>query len=236
MFIDYVLIQKLVAAVLVGYFLGSIPFAYIAARARGVDIFSTGNKMAGTANVFWNIGRRTGSLVCMGDVTKGSAAMAFAQLLEVPGLLVLLAGAAAILGHWKSIFSGFRGGDGMAPLLGVTLTLVPALAPLGIATGVAVILLLRRSIWRSSSGVAAGFAVILGLSLYYQMDRTLVLGLVGLAGLVLSRSTIARRRRSRVPEEEEILLDLELEQEEEILLDLELKQEPDLGPAAPENR
>lgn len=221
---EYVLVQKVLAALLIGYLLGAVPFAHTAARLRGVDIFATGNRTAGAANVFWNIGRRTGTLVFVADLAKGSAAVIIAQLLEVPGSVVLLAGAAAIFGHWKSVFSGFRGGDGMAPLMGVTLALVPTLAPIGIVVGFTVILLLRRSVWRSSWGIAVCFAVILGLSLYYRIEPGLVLGLTGLAWLVLVRSRIARRRRSLVPEEEEIALDLELEQETE------------LGPAAPDNR
>ena len=226
--IDYVVIQKVIAAVLVGYLLGSIPFALIAARLRGVDIFSTGSNEAGTANVFWNVGHRTGSVVFIGDVAKGSAAIIIAHLLDVPSLLILLVGAAAIIGHWKSLFAGFRGGDGMASLMGITLVLMPSLAPLSVATGVAVMLLMRRSIWRSSWGIAACYVVLTGLSLYYQMDRDLVLGLAVLAGSVLIRSNIARRRRLSLPGEEEILLDLELEPD--------LDADPDLGPAAPENR
>lgn len=224
--IDYVIIQKVIAAVLVGYLLGSTPFALIAARLRGVDIFSTGSQMAGTANVFWNVGRRTGTLVFIGDVAKGSAAIIIAQMLDVSSLVVLLAGGAAIFGHWKSLFAGFRGGDGMASLMGVTLAVIPSMALLGIATGFAVILVTRRSIWRSSWGIVACFAVLIGLSLYYNVDQEMVLGLTGLAGFVLVRSTIARRRRIDLPGEEEILLDLELD------IDLDA----DLGPAAPENR
>ena len=226
--IDYVIIQKVIAVVLVGYLLGSIPFALIAARLRGVDIFSTGSQMAGTANVFFNVGHRTGTLVFIGDVTKGSAAVIIAQLLDVSSLLVLLVGGAAIFGHWKSLFAGFRGGDGMAALMGVTMAVIPNMALLGIATGFAVILVTRRSIWRSSWGIVACFTVLTGLSLYYQVDREMVLGLTGLAGLVLVRSTIARRRRVDLPGEEEILLDLEL--------DIDLDDDSDLGSTAPGNR
>ncbi|MCH2505334.1 MAG: hypothetical protein MK125_07220, partial [Dehalococcoidia bacterium] len=85
-----------------------------------------------------------------------------------------------------------------------------------------------RSIWRSSWGIAACFAVLIGLSLYYKVDQEMVLGLTGLAGFVLVRSTIARRRRINLPGEEEMLLDLEL--------DIDLAADADLGPAAPENR
>jgi len=56
------------------------------------------------------------------------------------------------------------------------------------------------------------------------------LGLTGLAGFVLVRSTIARRRRINLPGEEEILLDLELD------IDLDADSDADLGSAAPENR
>ena len=223
MFDEYVLIQKILAAVLVGYLLGSIPFARTAARLRGVDIFSTGSHMAGTANVFWNIGRWTGTLVFVGDVAKGSAAVVIAGLLEVPEPLILLVGAAAIFGHWMSVFARFRGGDGMAPLMGVTLAMEPALAFLGIAAGFAVILLLSRSSLRSSWGIICCFAVMLTLSLYYQVDRGLVLGLTSLASLVLLRSTLARHRRTR------------RDGVGVALPHRAIDPEPDLGPPAPES-
>ena len=125
---DWLLIQKLIAAIVVGYLLGSIPFAHIAARLKGVDIFATGNFQAGTANVFWNISRRTGLIVFMCDVAKGAVSVLIADLLGIPVALIVIAGAAAVLGHWKSLFTGFKGGDGMATLLGVTLTLTPTIA------------------------------------------------------------------------------------------------------------
>lgn len=225
-FDDFVTFQKLLAAVLGAYLLGSIPFAHLAARMRGVDIFATGSRTAGTANVFWNIGRRTGSLVFIGDVAKGSAAVVGARLLEAPQPLVLVAGGAAVLGHWKPVFAGFRGGDGMATLMGITLAMVPTLAPMGIISGFSMILLLRRSIWRSSWGIATCFAIMMGLSLFDQKDRSLVMGLSGLAGLVLLRSSIGRRHRSFNPDEDEIALDL----------DLELDLDSDLGQAARKNR
>ena len=228
---DFVIIQKLLASMLVGYLFGSIPFAYVAGRFRGVDIFSTGSRTAGTANVFWNIGHRTGTGVFIADVAKGSAAVAIAQLLDVLGPLVLLAGAAAVMGHWKSIFSGFRGGDGMATLMGVTLVVAPSMAILGFVAGFATVLLLWRSAFRSGWGIFACFGVMLGLSQYYQIDRNLVLGLSSLATLVLLRSVVTRRRRARITEE-----DLVVEGEGGLVEDLDPQPESDLGAAAHENR
>lgn len=231
---EFVIIQKLLASILVGYLLGSIPFAYVAGRFRGVDIFSTGSRTAGAANVYWNIGRRTGTGVFVGDVVKGSAAVVIAQLLDVSGPLLLLAGTAAVMGHWKSVFSGFRGGDGMASLIGVALALAPSLAILGMAVGMAVVLLLWRSAYRSGWGIFACFVVMLVLSQYYQMDRNLVLGLSSLASLVLLRSVMTRRHRARAPEEE-LIEELIVEGEGGLVEDLEPQPESEIGRAAPEN-
>ena len=242
MFGEYIELQKLLGAILAGYLLGSIPFAYIAARYRGIDIFNTGSRTAGSANVFWNIGRRRGSLVFTGDVLKGAAAVAFAGLLDVSWSVALLAGGAVILGHWKSVFSGFRGGDGMAPLIGVTLTLEPGMGALGFLIGIGVLLLLHRSPLRSAWGVSACFLAMLGVSQYYQVDRDLVMGLVALAMLVLIHSIMGRRGRIRIPDQEPVDLTLELERELDLALDLNLETDPDsdpdpeMGPATQEGR
>ena len=189
------LVQKVVLAVAAGYLLGALPFAHIASRLRGIDVFTTGSTLAGTANVFFNVGHRTGALVLVGDVAKGSAAVFTAWVLGVPPILMLVAGGAAVVGHWKSVFTGFRGGDGMAPLMGVSVALMPVLAVLGFAAGLAAVVLLRHSALRSTWGVSICFLVMLAISQYYQIERDLVSGLVVLALLVLLRSRSTRRRR-----------------------------------------
>ena len=228
---DFDLIERTLVAMLIGYLLGSIPFAPLAGRLKGVDVFTTGSRNAGTANVYWNIGRRIGVLVFVGDVAKGALAIIIAWwLLSLTGSVALLVGAAALLGHWKSLFAGFRGGDGMATMIGLFVTLVPPLGLLGLASGTAVVLIRRRSALRSAWGMAFGMLVMLSLSLYYQIDRPMVMGLAGMAMLVLSRSIIGHQRRGSLPTEDAITLDLDLD------LDLELADESDLGPTAPENR
>ena len=189
------LAQKVVLAVAAGYLLGALPFAHIASRVRGVDVFTTGSTLAGTANVFFHVGHRTGALVFAGDVAKGAGAVFAAWALGVPPALILVAGGAAVVGHWKSIFTGFRGGDGMAPLMGVSLALIPALAVLGVASGLATIVLMRHSALRSTWGISVCFMVMLAVSQYYQIERDLVSGVVVLASLVLLRSMSTRRRR-----------------------------------------
>ena len=218
------LVLQAVAAVAAGYLLGALPFAQIASRLRGIDVFATGSTLAGTANVFFNVGHRTGALVLLGDVAKGSAAVFAAWAMGVPPALMLVAGGAAVVGHWKSVFTGFKGGDGMAPLMGVSLALLPALAVLGAAAGLATIVLMRHSALRSTWGISVCFLVMLAISQYYQIERDLVSGVVVLASLVLLRSMFTRRRRLHVATHP-VYRDTEED-------DLEESSEPDADPDA----
>ena len=190
-------ILQLTASGVLGYLLGALPFAqWVSRYIKGVDIFRTGSTLAGTANVFWNVGRRSGMLVFAADVGKGAAAIAVAWGLGVEAPWTLVAAAAAIVGHWASVFSSFRGGDAMTPLIGVSVALAPWLTVAATAAGVATVLLLRKHPLRSSWGIFVGFLLMLGLSLIPALNRDVgvVTGLTMLASLVLLRSTIVRRR------------------------------------------
>ncbi len=224
-------ILQLAASGVIGYLLGALPFAqWVSRYVKGVDIFSTGTTLAGTANVFWNVGRRSALLVFAGDVGKGSAAVAVAWALGVDAPLTLLAAAAAIVGHWASVFSSFRGGDAMTPLIGVSVALVPVLTVLAAVVGVATVLLLRHHYLRSSWGICTGFLLMLGLGLAFDIEPNmapdieleLVAGLTALAALVLLRTTIVRRRLNAaelpdIPDElglsDDLGADSELQQE-----------------------
>ena len=177
-----------------------------------------------------------GMLVFVGDVAKGALAIFIAWSLAVTGPLVLLVGAAALLGHWKSLFARFKGGDGMATMIGLFVTVVPLLSLLGLASGTAVVFLLRRAELRSALGMAFAMLVILALSLYYHIDRQMVMGLIGLGMLVLARSVIGHQRREAQDDNDAITLDLDLDLDLELGMDLGLEDETDLGPPAPENR
>ncbi len=206
-------ITLLVASGIIGYLLGALPFAqWVSRYVKGVDIFSTGSTLAGTANVFWNVGRRSALLVFICDVGKGSLAVIVAWGLGVEAPLTLVAASAAIVGHWVSVFSSFRGGDAMTPLIGVSFALVPELTLLAAVAGVATVLLLRNHYLRSSWGICTGFLLMLGLSIAYSVDLDLVTGLTILAVLVLLRSLIVRRRISS-SDDADIIEELETEPE-----------------------
>ena len=115
-----------IIAIVIGYLLGSIPAAYIAARlVKGKDIRQMGGGNVGALNTFKEVGRGAGIAVALADIAKGAVAVAIAQwLLDVPQLFVLTAGLAAIAGHNWSIFLKFTGGKGMATAIGILVILL----------------------------------------------------------------------------------------------------------------
>ena len=194
----FLITQKLLAVVLVGYLLGAVPFAHLAGRLRGVDMFKTGSTRAGAANLFWNVGRRIGLVVLFADAAKGSLAIIIAGLMGISGPLLLLAGGAAVLGHWKSVFTRFRGGDGMAVLIGVSLTLMPLLAFTSGMVGLVAAFIAIKSAFRSAFGMAVSFSVMLGLSQleYFQAARELVPALTILAVLIMAHNILIHWRHA----------------------------------------
>ena len=115
-----------VAAIVIGYLLGSIPSAYLVAKRRkGVDIREVGVGNMGAANTFREIGRFEGAAVWAMDVIKGAAAILVAQALGISQPWVLAVGFAALLGHSFPVYVGFRGGKGAATTMGIFLVLTP---------------------------------------------------------------------------------------------------------------
>ena len=124
--------------ILLGYFLGSVPTAYIAGHVlRGVDIRRVGDENMGAANAFRQLGAKTGIAVFLVDAGKGALVILIAQAASLPLVAVLSTGVAVVIGHNWPIFIGFRGGRGEATTIGVLLTLITQ--PMLIVGGVAAI-------------------------------------------------------------------------------------------------
>jgi acyl-phosphate glycerol 3-phosphate acyltransferase len=113
---------------LISYLCGAIPFGYLVARARGVDILRHGSGNIGATNVGRVLGRRWGLLVFLLDFGKGVAPTLFAARVLAsfpPNVLPVAAGIAAFLGHLFPVYLGFRGGKGVATGGGVVAVLLP---------------------------------------------------------------------------------------------------------------
>lgn len=134
------------------YLLGSIPFAYIVTRlVTGADIRELGDGNMGAKNTYLSVGRLPGVVVGVADVGKGALAVALAGSLGVSEGTVYWAGASAVLGHDFPVFLGFRGGQGMAAMIGVFGVLFPHELVLSMAA-LAVAFLLTRN-WNLSCAI-----------------------------------------------------------------------------------
>ena len=116
------------------YLLGSIPFGYLAGRAKGVDIRKVGSGNIGATNAMRILGKPAGITVLLLDACKGYAAVVWVA----PGLagwlgwdmasmelLRIAAGMAVVLGHNYTCWLRFKGGKGIATSAGVLVALVP---------------------------------------------------------------------------------------------------------------
>src|SRR5215212_4848139 len=110
---------------LLGYLAGSVPFAFLLARRRGIDVRVAGSGNVGAANVLRTTGPWRGVIVMALDVSKGIAAVAIAHLLAGGTALIALTGAAAIVGHIYPVWLRFHGGKGVAVAAGVFTMLSP---------------------------------------------------------------------------------------------------------------
>lgn len=111
--------------ILLGYLAGSVPFAYLLARLKGIDVRVAGSGNVGAANVLRTTGAWRGVIVMSLDMAKGIGAVALAQMFAGGTALIALSGAAAIVGHVYPVWLRFHGGKGVAVAAGVFTVLSP---------------------------------------------------------------------------------------------------------------
>ena len=179
--------------VLGGYLLGSMPFGYWAVRLfRGEDVREAGSGNIGATNVWRTYGKRYGIPIVVLDLAKGFLP-ALAGTLLAGELTGVLAGGAAMLGHWRPLFLGFqKGGKTVAAAGGTLLGVAPILGLLGISVWVVTFLLTRYA--SVASMLTASSLPFVGLALGEPWPVVAFVGVAALAILVLHRGNIARLR------------------------------------------
>ena len=146
-----------VAAALIGYLLGSIPFGLVLTRLAGRgDIRRIGSGNIGATNVLRTGNKTLAGLTLLLDLAKGLAAVLIGGLWG-PGP-ALSAAAAVVAGHIFPVWLGFRGGKGLATALGVVIAIAWPVAALGFAVWLGVLILTRYS---SLSGLLATVAAVI---------------------------------------------------------------------------
>jgi glycerol-3-phosphate acyltransferase PlsY len=185
--------------VLISYLAGSIPSAYIAGKARGVDLRKHGSGNLGATNVARVLGTKIGVIVFAADLLKGFLPVYFlpryTETLR-PELWALVFGVAAIVGHVKPIFLlGKGGGKGVATASGVFLAL--AFVPMLIAEVVWIVVFYFTR-YVSLASLAGAAVLPIAISLWLRDPRSPVfIASVLIAVFVFwtHRANIGRLRR-----------------------------------------
>lgn len=188
--------REMLYAIALGYLFGSVPFGLLLARFGGKgDIRAIGSGNIGATNVLRTGSRGLAALTLILDCLKATAAILLAQWLwgfEIGPF----AAAGAMIGHLYPVWLGFRGGKGVATLLGVLIALLPIAAIIYALLWIVLLLTTRIS---SVAGISAALsapisATVLGQGLYVPM-------LLGFALLVLwkHRENIRRLKAGTEP-------------------------------------
>ncbi len=158
-----------VVTLALAYLSGSIPSAYIAGKVKGIDLRTVGSGNLGATNVYRTLGAKVAAVVLLVDVFKGTLPVLFLPPMVFPlgtvaapdraAWFAIACGAAAILGHAKSVFLLWKGGGkGVATAAGIFLAIAPL--PLVLAV-VAFVLVLWRTGFVSAGSLTAAVVLVL---------------------------------------------------------------------------
>jgi acyl phosphate:glycerol-3-phosphate acyltransferase len=171
----------LLAAGILGYLLGSIPFGLLLTRLAGYgDIRRIGSGNIGATNVLRTGSSALAALTLLLDLAKGAAAVMIAKRWGAEAALVAAGG--VVLGHMFPIWLGFRGGKGVATALGVLIPLAWPIAVLAASLWLAVALLFHYS---SLAALVAAAAC--GMVAALIADKNTAFVIAGIALLIIFR-------------------------------------------------
>ena len=171
-----------------GYLLGSIPFAFLLARRKGIDLRRAGSGNVGATNVLRTTGASLGVLAMALDGMKGVLAVLLAQGVATGSSVPVAAGLASVVGHVYPAWLRFRGGNGVATAAGAFAVLAPlAVAIAGGVFAIAVLTTRMISVGSMSAAVALAVAAI-------AMDSPRLVS----AGAAIAAALVVYRHRSNL--------------------------------------
>jgi len=181
------------AAILLAYLIGSVPFAVVVSRLMGLqDPRKFGSKNPGATNVLRSGNKTAAALTLLGDAAKGTLAVWLARLIAdaqtLPTAIIAISAVAVFLGHLFPVFLRFHGGKGVATALGVLLALSLWLGLASAATWLIVAYATRYS--SLAAIITAVFAPVyhlFGAGVAWERSPTTTLALVVIAALLIAR-------------------------------------------------
>lgn len=170
------------------YLLGAIPSAVVIGKAFfNKDVRDFGSKNAGATNTFRVLGKRAGTTVLLIDIFKGATAtnlVYFSELLSASENIIaakIAFGMLAVVGHIYPIWAQFRGGKGIATLLGLVVALDPVLA-FGCLIVFLIVLILSNMVSASSIIATLSFTI---MTYFRYGDTELILHFFGIFAVIL---------------------------------------------------
>jgi len=180
---------KTALLIICAFVMGSIPVGVIVAKTKGIDLKKIGSGNIGATNVLRSLGKGPAALTLLGDMLKGTLAVALGKYFGLGTFYQGLIGLSAILGHTFSLFLGFRGGKGVATSLGVFLLYSPQTALITFIIWIVVVLTTKYS----SLGALISFGLLpLTIILLDGKDKLPVAVLVTLFILIRHTDNIRR--------------------------------------------
>ncbi len=166
----YILLRN-TSFIILSYLIGSIPFCYIIAKLKNKDLTMLGDKNPGGWNLAFSVSKFWGFWGALFDIAKGF--LPYFLIIRYTGsdFFALLAGCAAIAGHNYSPFLKFKGGKGIATLLGLLLAIHPFSVIVFGAGIVLALVLIKNMIW----GVVSGITLSLIFFVYYYNSMIFVI-------------------------------------------------------------
>ena len=170
-------------AIVAAYLLGSIPFAFLLARRRGIDLRRAGSGNVGASNVMRTSGVSLAVMAMALDGLKGTLAVLIAERVSSAPAAPVAAGLASVVGHVFPVWLRFHGGKGVATAAGAFTLLAPV--ALAVASAVfAVVVILTRFISAGSVSAAVTLAIATAAT---RSSGRVVLGAVLAAAIIVHR-------------------------------------------------
>ena len=193
------MIISYIVGIIISYLIGGIPFGYLIAVAKGIDIRTQGSGNIGATNVGRVLGEKYGLIIFILDMLKGFIVVFFVPAavscaLYVPtttdNLLVILCGFCVVLGHAFPVYLKFKGGKAVATSFGVFIWLVPLSIAIAFGVWLLTVIVTRYvSLGSMIGSTALAVAIVVVVNSPFGDNVYLTAMSVAVAILIIARHT-----------------------------------------------